>query len=90
VPIVHDGGMPYEPITVAGIEIVPLRDAVGPMGHGTHRVLTDAFPTAAGRTVLVDTGIGGVDSPAAVWAPVPARCSASWPPPVSRRPTSTW
>ncbi|ETK34708.1 MBL fold metallo-hydrolase [Microbispora sp. ATCC PTA-5024] len=28
---------------------------------------------AAGRTVLVDTGIGGADSPAASWAPVPGR-----------------
>ncbi|MCT9932318.1 MBL fold metallo-hydrolase [Planotetraspora sp. A-T 1434] len=28
---------------------------------------------AAGRTVLVDTGIGGADSPAAGWAPVPGR-----------------
>ncbi|MEW9527545.1 MBL fold metallo-hydrolase [Microbispora sp. NPDC049125] len=28
---------------------------------------------AGGRTVLVDTGIGGFDSPAAGWAPVPGR-----------------
>ncbi|TDE58656.1 MBL fold metallo-hydrolase [Nonomuraea mesophila] len=28
---------------------------------------------AAGRLTLVDTGIGGDDSPAAVWAPVPGR-----------------
>lgn len=29
-----------------------------------------------GRTVLVDTGIGGLDSPASGWAPVPGRLTA--------------
>ncbi|WP_405020243.1 MBL fold metallo-hydrolase [Kitasatospora sp. NBC_00070] len=32
--------------------------------------------TPAGRTVLVDTGLGGPDSPAASWAPVPGGLTA--------------
>jgi glyoxylase-like metal-dependent hydrolase (beta-lactamase superfamily II) len=92
--------MPHEPMTVAGVEVIPLCDAVGPMGHETHRTLAEAFPTATpddwagmdsgvwvlhfhcyllrdprGRTVLVDTGIGGTDSPASSWAPVPGALS---------------
>lgn len=81
---------------VAGVEVVPLCDAVGPMGASIALPLQEIFPEAtardwtgldaqtwilhfhcyllrdrAGRTVLVDTGIGGPDSPAASWAPVP-------------------
>ncbi|MFD0890087.1 Zn-dependent hydrolase, partial [Streptosporangium algeriense] len=80
--------MPHQPMTVAGVEVFPLCDAVGPMGEAIRRPLPELFPggglgeaeewvlhfhcyllrDAAGRTVLVDTGIGPEDSPAAVWA----------------------
>ncbi|MEU8383355.1 MBL fold metallo-hydrolase [Streptosporangium sp. NPDC048865] len=83
--------MPHHPITVAGIEVFPLCDAVGPMGDAIRRPMARMFPggrhggpdewilhfhcyllrDAAGRTVLVDTGVGPADSPAASWAPVP-------------------
>jgi glyoxylase-like metal-dependent hydrolase (beta-lactamase superfamily II) len=88
--------MPYQPMTVDGVEVIPLCDGVGPMGPALRRPLPEIFPEARdedwagldrdgewvlhfhcyllrgnGRTVLVDTGIGGVDSPAASWAPVP-------------------
>ncbi|GAA3443475.1 MBL fold metallo-hydrolase [Planomonospora venezuelensis] len=87
--------MPYQPMTVAGVEVFPLRDAVGPMGESIRRPLPEMFPggchhdgdwvlhfrcyllrDAAGRTVLVDTGIGPEDSPAASWAPVPGTLAA--------------
>ncbi|GGS62041.1 MBL fold metallo-hydrolase [Planobispora rosea] len=87
--------MPYLPITIAGVEVFPLRDAVGPMGEAIRRPLPEMFPggchhdgewilhfrcyllrDAAGRTVLVDTGIGPADSPAASWAPVPGSLTA--------------
>ncbi len=95
---------------VAGVEVVPLCDAVGPMGGGVGRPLGELFGGAdqpawarlravdaaaadpadtwvlhfhcyllrdrAGRMVLVDTGVGAVDSPAATWAPVPGRLTA--------------
>ncbi|GII28316.1 MBL fold metallo-hydrolase [Planotetraspora mira] len=82
--------MPYESKIVAGVEITPLCDAVGPMGTRISKPLPEMFPggsfaddaewvlhfhcyllRAEGRTVLVDTGVGGTDSPAAEWAPVP-------------------
>lgn len=88
--------MPHQPMTVSGVEITPLCDAVGPMGPSIRRPLTEIFPNAtpqdwagldtdewilhfhcyllrthSGRNILVDTGIGGTDSPAASWAPVP-------------------
>jgi glyoxylase-like metal-dependent hydrolase (beta-lactamase superfamily II) len=84
--------MPHEPRIVSGIEIVPLCDAVGPMGAHIRRPMPEMFPAASfdedaewvlhfhcyllragGRTVLVDTGIGGLDSLTASWAPVPGR-----------------
>ncbi|WP_239089949.1 MBL fold metallo-hydrolase [Sphaerimonospora thailandensis] len=84
--------MPHESRIVADVEIIPLCDAVGPMGAEIRKPLPEMFPgssfpddaewvlhfhcyllRAAGRTVLVDTGIGGTDSPAASWAPVPGR-----------------
>src|SRR6266545_3321472 len=93
--------MPHEAKMVAGIEVIPLCDAVGPMGPSIRRPLQEIFPNAgpadwaglntaewilhfhcyllrdhSGRTVLVDTGIGGVDSPAASWAPVPGMLAA--------------
>ncbi|GAA3153861.1 hypothetical protein GCM10010466_50990 [Planomonospora alba] len=87
--------MPHEPMTVAGVEVFPLCDAVGPMGESIRRPLPEMFPggchhdgewvlhfhcyllrDAAGRTVLVDTGIGPEDAPAASWAPVPGRLAA--------------
>ncbi|MFF4413704.1 MBL fold metallo-hydrolase [Streptosporangium sp. NPDC001559] len=88
--------MPHQPITVAGVEVFPLCDAVGPMGGTIRRPLTELFPggghretdewvlhfhcyllrDAAGRTVLVDTGVGPEDSPAASWAPVPGSLGA--------------
>jgi glyoxylase-like metal-dependent hydrolase (beta-lactamase superfamily II) len=83
---------------VDGVEVVPLRDAVGPLGAPLRRPLAEIFANASaadwagldtgewvlefrcyllrdrsGRTVLVDTGIGGTDSLAAGWAPVPGR-----------------
>jgi len=83
--------MPHEPRIVAGVEIIPLCDAVGPMKEPVRKPLPEMFSgatfapdeewvlhfhcfllRAAGRTVLVDTGIGGVDSPA-TWAPLPGR-----------------
>jgi glyoxylase-like metal-dependent hydrolase (beta-lactamase superfamily II) len=85
-------------MAVAGLEVIPLCDGVGPMGPALRRPPKEIFPEATahdwagldttewvlhfhcyllrdrgGRTVLVDTGIGGVDSPAATWAPVPGR-----------------
>jgi glyoxylase-like metal-dependent hydrolase (beta-lactamase superfamily II) len=77
---------------IEGVEVVPLCDAVGPMGAAIRRSPRETFPNAedrdwagldteawvlhfhcylVGGKVLVDTGIGGVDSPAASWAPVP-------------------
>ncbi|TLP66313.1 MBL fold metallo-hydrolase [Microbispora triticiradicis] len=86
--------MPYEPRVVAGVEITPLCDAVGPMGPPIRKPLPEMFAgssfgpdeewvlhfhcfllRAGGRTVLVDTGIGGADSPA-TWAPLPGRLGA--------------
>ncbi|MEV0228576.1 MBL fold metallo-hydrolase [Nonomuraea sp. NPDC050786] len=82
--------MAHRPITVSGVEVTPLCDAVGPMGAALRRPLGEMFlgsglqdepwilhfhcyliRDAAGRLTLVDTGIGGEDSPAASWAPVP-------------------
>ncbi|MEV4837648.1 MBL fold metallo-hydrolase [Nonomuraea sp. NPDC049486] len=82
--------MPHQPLHVAGVEVTPLCDAVGPMGEAIRRPLAEMFPGAdlpeepwilhfhcyllrdhAGRLTLVDTGIGGTDSPASSWAPVP-------------------
>lgn len=82
--------MPHQPKVVAGVEVTPLCDAVGPMGETIRRPLAEMFPGGnlaeapwtlhfhcyllrdpAGRLTLVDTGIGGVDSPASSWAPVP-------------------
>ncbi|MEW9554656.1 MBL fold metallo-hydrolase [Nonomuraea sp. NPDC050783] len=82
--------MPHQPITVSGVEVTPLCDAVGPMGPAIRRPLPEMFPgsglrdepwvlhfhcyllrSATGRLTLVDTGIGGADSPASSWAPVP-------------------
>jgi glyoxylase-like metal-dependent hydrolase (beta-lactamase superfamily II) len=88
--------MPHQSMRVAGVEVTPLCDAIGPMGPSIRRPLAEIFPNAtaadwagldtdewilhfhcyllredSGRTVLVDTGIGGTDSPAASWAPVP-------------------
>ncbi|MFI6706079.1 MBL fold metallo-hydrolase [Nonomuraea sp. NPDC050478] len=82
--------MPHQPLHVAGVEVTPLCDAVGPMGEAIRRPLAETFPGAdlpeepwilhfhcyllrdrAGRLTLVDTGIGGTDSPASSWAPVP-------------------
>ncbi|MFD0687523.1 MBL fold metallo-hydrolase [Actinomadura fibrosa] len=91
--------------TVAGVEIIPLCDAVGPMGESLRRPLPETFPGSPpalwdhvraeapdvfgpdgewvlrfhcfvlrvphGPTILVDTGLGPEDSPAASWAPVP-------------------
>ncbi|GAA0969032.1 MBL fold metallo-hydrolase [Acrocarpospora macrocephala] len=87
--------MPYQPRVFAGVEVVALCDAVGPMGAAISRPLPELFPggsfadgeewilhfhchllRAAGGTVLVDTGIGGLDSPASGWAPVPGRLEA--------------
>lgn len=87
--------MPHESRIEAGIEIIPLCDAVGPMGAAIRKPLPEmfrgaSFPAdaewvlhfhcylllAAGRTILVDTGVGGADSPAASWAPVPGRLVA--------------
>ncbi|GAA3108584.1 MBL fold metallo-hydrolase [Streptosporangium carneum] len=36
--------MPHEPVTVAGVEVFPLCDAVGPMGEAIRRPLTEMFP----------------------------------------------
>ncbi|MEO3799861.1 MBL fold metallo-hydrolase [Nonomuraea sp. B1E8] len=82
--------MPHRSITVSGVDVTPLCDAVGPMGPAIRRPLDEMFAgsglpdepwvlhfhcyllrDAAGRLTLVDTGIGGIDSPAATWAPVP-------------------
>ncbi|MET8006045.1 MBL fold metallo-hydrolase [Nonomuraea glycinis] len=82
--------MPHQPKVIAGVEVTPLCDAVGPMGETIRRPLAEMFPGGnlaeapwtlhfhcyllrdpAGRLTLVDTGIGGVDSPASSWAPVP-------------------
>ncbi|MER5866336.1 MBL fold metallo-hydrolase [Kitasatospora sp. NPDC002040] len=94
--------MPHPGVVRAGVEVVPLCDAVGPMGEQIalplpemfggpdHPVWARADATAPwvlhfhcyllrspdGRTVLVDTGLGGADSPAAGWAPVPGRLAA--------------
>ncbi|GAA4982843.1 hypothetical protein GCM10023334_112770 [Nonomuraea thailandensis] len=77
-------------MTVSGVEVTPLCDAVGPMGAAIRRPPAELFPgsglrdepwvlhfhcylirDAADRLTLVDTGIGGTDSPASSWAPVP-------------------
>ncbi|SPL94248.1 putative Zn-dependent hydrolase [[Actinomadura] parvosata subsp. kistnae] len=82
--------MPHQPLTVSGVEVTPLCDAVGPMGAAIRRPLSEMFAgsglpddpwvlhfhcflirDAADRLTLVDTGIGGTDSPASTWAPVP-------------------
>lgn len=82
--------MPHQPKVIAGVEVTPLCDAVGPMGEAIRRPLAEMFPGGnlaeapwtlhfhcyllrdpTGRLTLVDTGIGGVDSPASSWAPVP-------------------
>ncbi|NBM16235.1 MBL fold metallo-hydrolase [Streptomyces sp. GC420] len=97
--------MPYPSRSVADVEVVPLCDAVGPMGEALARPLGELFGgpghpvwsgpcghapqdgwvlhfhcfllrDPAGRTVLVDTGVGPLDSPAASWAPVPGRLAA--------------
>ncbi|KQV04710.1 MULTISPECIES: MBL fold metallo-hydrolase [unclassified Kitasatospora] len=94
--------MPHQGLVMAGVEVIPLCDAVGPMGDQIALPLREMFggpdhpvwtrPGAAdpwvlhfhcyllrapdGRTVLVDTGLGGPDSPAAGWAPVPGRLAA--------------
>ncbi|WP_433371008.1 MBL fold metallo-hydrolase [Streptosporangium sp. CA-115845] len=88
--------MLHQSITVAGVEVFPLCDAVGPMGDSIRRPMREMFPggrhgepdewilhfhcyllrDAAGRTVLVDTGIGPGDSPASSWAPVPGALGA--------------
>ncbi len=89
---------------MSNIEIVPLCDAIGPMGASLRRPLPETFPGSdalwerlrretpevfgpdgewilrfhcfvlrvpTGPTILVDTGLGPEDSPAASWAPVP-------------------
>ncbi|GAA2073580.1 MBL fold metallo-hydrolase [Actinomadura alba] len=93
--------MPHPSKVVAGVEVVPLCDAVGPMGPSLRRPLDETFLGASpedwagldtagwtlhfhcyllrtpdDRLILVDTGIGGTDSPAASWAPVPGRLGA--------------
>lgn len=93
--------MPHPSKVVAGVDVVPLCDAVGPMGPSLRRPLNETFIGAApedwagldtaawtlhfhcyllrtpdDRLILVDTGIGGADSPAATWAPVPGRLGA--------------
>ncbi|GAA2640295.1 MBL fold metallo-hydrolase [Actinomadura fulvescens] len=89
----------------AGVEIVPLLDAIGPMGAALRRPPGELFPGGSsdlwnqaetgepgafgpdgewvlhfycyllrvpgGPNILVDTGLGPLDSPAASWAPVP-------------------
>ncbi|REE95572.1 MBL fold metallo-hydrolase [Thermomonospora umbrina] len=93
------------PKSIAGVDVIPLCDAVGPMGESLRKPLDETFPGASptvwehlcahapeayglqgewvlhfhcfllripsGPTVLVDTGLGGTDSPASSWAPVP-------------------
>jgi glyoxylase-like metal-dependent hydrolase (beta-lactamase superfamily II) len=93
--------MPHPSKMFAGVEVIPLCDAVGPMGPALRRPLDETFLGATaddwaqvdtaewvlhfhcyllrdttGRTVLVDTGIGGEDGPAAGWAPVPGALMA--------------
>ncbi|GII80714.1 MBL fold metallo-hydrolase [Sphaerisporangium rufum] len=88
--------MSYAPRSFGDVEVVPLRDAVGPMSGPLRSppgaILTGGSPAdwaglpadtwelhfrcyllrgRTGRPVLVDTGIGGTDSPASNWAPVP-------------------
>lgn len=88
--------MSYAPRSVAGVEVIPLRDAVGPMKGDLRQPLREILSGGSaddwagvseddwvlhfrcyllrapgGRTILVDTGIGGTDSPASSWAPVP-------------------
>ncbi|GAA1270721.1 hypothetical protein GCM10009677_24410 [Sphaerisporangium rubeum] len=89
--------MSYVPRLVDGVEVTPILDAVGPLGAGLRRPLTELFSGGSaedwdvvgdgewvlhfrcyllrgpGRVVLVDAGIGGNDSPASTWAPVPGR-----------------
>lgn len=89
-----------EPRVVAGVEVIPICDAVGPLGGPLRRPVEEIFrnarpedwaglPTtewilhfhvhllrAHGRLVLVDTGVGGLSSPAAPWAPVPGALPA--------------
>ncbi|MEV5710019.1 MBL fold metallo-hydrolase [Actinoallomurus sp. NPDC052274] len=93
--------MPHSPKVFAGVEVIPLCDAVGPMGPALRRPLDETFLGATaenwavvgreewvlhfhchllrdptGRTILVDTGVGGTESPAAEWAPVPGALMA--------------
>jgi glyoxylase-like metal-dependent hydrolase (beta-lactamase superfamily II) len=51
-------------------------DSVGAGGEWLLRFRCFAIRLDAGETVLVDTGIGPADSPAAAWAPVPGRLPA--------------
>ncbi|MFG3437933.1 MBL fold metallo-hydrolase [Nonomuraea sp. NPDC047897] len=39
--------MPHPPRTVAGAEVTPLCDAVGPLGHAIRRPMAETFPGAA-------------------------------------------
>src|SRR5690349_7883483 len=93
--------MPHPPKVFAGVEVIPLCDAVGPMGPALRRPLDETFLGATaedwavvgrrewvlhfhchllrdttGRTILIDTGVGGTDAPAAGWAPVPGALMA--------------
>ncbi|GGL03625.1 MBL fold metallo-hydrolase [Sphaerisporangium melleum] len=90
--------MPYQPMMAGEVEVIPLLDAVGPMGGELRGPLGEKFVggsaehramlrgdtwtlhfrcyllrTRAGRLILVDCGLGGADSPASSWAPVPGR-----------------
>ncbi|MEU5884514.1 MBL fold metallo-hydrolase [Spirillospora sp. NPDC047279] len=91
-----------DPKIIAGIEIIPLLDAIGPMGGELRLPPAELFPgarwegvrethpaafgpegewvlhfycflirTPTGQNILVDAGLGPLDSPAASWAPVP-------------------
>jgi glyoxylase-like metal-dependent hydrolase (beta-lactamase superfamily II) len=90
VPMSH-----VESRTVAGVEVIPICDAVGAMGESLRRPVEETFPGAepddwiglnttewilhfhchllrsGDRLALVDTGVGGLASPASSWAPVP-------------------
>ncbi|MER6949516.1 MBL fold metallo-hydrolase [Nonomuraea sp. NPDC000554] len=39
--------MPHQPLTVSGVEVTPLCDAVGPMGETIRRPLPELFPGSA-------------------------------------------
>ncbi|WP_327586485.1 MBL fold metallo-hydrolase [Nonomuraea sp. NBC_00507] len=41
--------MPHQPITVSGVEVTPLCDAVGPMGSAIRRPLAEMFPDSGLR-----------------------------------------